>query len=78
MRSLLSVLLVLAACGTDVRPPGENGDDDPIMQPVSPDTCQTSYLNYENFTAPFVILLSGRRSQAMRPSAVPRRSSGKM
>ena len=29
-------------------------------------------------TAPFVILLSGRRSQFMRPSAVPRRSSGKM
>ncbi|NVB77068.1 MAG: hypothetical protein HOV81_01615 [Kofleriaceae bacterium] len=50
MRSLLSLALVLAACGTDSVT--RDDDDDPI---VEPDVCDTSYLDYDNFGAPFVI-----------------------
>jgi uncharacterized membrane protein len=51
MRSWLSVLVVVAACGNDVRGDQMSGDDDP----VEPDTCETSYLAYDNFGAPFVV-----------------------
>ena len=54
MRSWLSALLLVAACGTDVRPVDEGGDDSPI-EPIAPDACETSYLDYNNFGAPFVI-----------------------
>ncbi len=56
MRSWLSLLLV-AACGTE--PMGEGGEgsgsgsNEPT--PVDPDVCATSYLDYDNFGAPFVI-----------------------
>lgn len=52
MRSLRSlVVVVLAACGNDVGmpPPGK----EPLPQP-DPDVCETSYLDYANFGAPFV------------------------
>jgi len=50
MRSWLSVVVLVAACGNDVGlpPPGT----DP---PVDPDACETSYLDYGNFGAPFVL-----------------------
>jgi uncharacterized membrane protein len=54
MRSWLSALLLVAACGTDVRPV-EDGDDTAPIEPVSEDACETSYLSYDNFGAPFVI-----------------------
>jgi|MudIll2142460700_1097286.scaffolds.fasta_scaffold01237_4 uncharacterized membrane protein len=49
MRSWLSVVVLVAACGNDVGvpPPGE--------PPVDPDACETSYLDYGNFGAPFVL-----------------------
>lgn len=54
MRSWLSALLVVAAaCGNDVRSDQPGGDDGP--DPVDPDTCETSYLAYDNFGAPFVV-----------------------
>ena len=51
MRSWLSVLVLVAACGNDVGvpPPGE----EPLPDPDS-DVCETSYLDYGNFGAPFV------------------------
>ncbi|HEX5059937.1 MAG TPA: hypothetical protein VFV99_11285 [Kofleriaceae bacterium] len=56
MRSWLSLALVLAACGTEV-PAGDgsgsgSGSDD---EQVDPSVCDTSYLDYDNFGAPFVI-----------------------
>jgi hypothetical protein len=54
MRSWLSVLLVVAACGTDVRPE-DDGDDTSMIEPVPADACDTSYLTYDNFGGPFVI-----------------------
>jgi hypothetical protein len=54
MRSWPSALLVLVvACGNDVRGDQFGGDDGP--EPVDPDTCETSYLGYDNFGAPFVV-----------------------
>ena len=56
MRSWLSALVVLAACGTDVRTDDDgegSGSNEPT--PIDPDTCETSYLDYDNFGAPFVI-----------------------
>lgn len=53
MRSWLSLLLVVAACGNDVRSDQVGGDDDPM--PVDPDACETSYLAYDNFGGPFVV-----------------------
>lgn len=50
MRSWLSVVLLLAACGTDAVTRDDRGDDDPMV-----DSCDTSYLDYDNFGAPFVI-----------------------
>src|SRR5438445_13336809 len=50
MRSWLSLVVVLVACGTDVRPPDENGDPTP-----SAPACDKSYLDYGNFGAPFVL-----------------------
>lgn len=54
MRSWLSALalVVIAACGNDVRGDG-GGDDTP--DPPDPDACETSYLGYDNFGAPFVV-----------------------
>jgi hypothetical protein len=52
----LALALALAACGTDSAPrdDGEgSGSNEPIE--VDPDVCETSYLDYENFGAPFVI-----------------------
>ena len=53
MRSWLSLALVLAACGTEV-PMGEDRSGDDTEQ-VDPNVCETSYLDYDNFGAPFVI-----------------------
>ena len=51
MRSWLSALVLVAACGTDVRPPDESIDPtDPIA-----DKCDSSYLDYTNFGAPFTL-----------------------
>jgi uncharacterized membrane protein len=50
----LLLVAALAACGTD----SVARDDDPVENeptPVDPDVCETSYLDYENFGAPFVI-----------------------
>ena len=59
MRSWPSLALaLLVACGTDSvsRDDGEgsgSGSNEPIE--VDPDACETSYLTYDNFGAPFVI-----------------------
>src|SRR5262245_53099420 len=55
MRSWLSLVLVLvlAACGTDSMPRGDDDANQPT--PVDPDVCATSYLDYTNFGEPFVI-----------------------
>jgi uncharacterized membrane protein len=58
MRSWLSALLVVAACGTDSMPrdDGEgSGSGSNEMIEVDPNVCDTSYLDYDNFGAPFVI-----------------------
>ena len=59
MRLLPSIALVLAACGTDVvQPEGEgsgSGSGSNEMVEVDPNVCDTSYLDYDNFGAPFVI-----------------------
>ena len=60
MRSLLSIAIALAACGTDSMPREPDGDgsgSDMVNEPtpVDPDACETSYLSYDNFGAPFVI-----------------------
>jgi uncharacterized membrane protein len=47
MRSWLSALVVLAACGKSFDP-----DREPPVIP--PEVCATSYLTYENFGQPFV------------------------
>src|SRR5256885_11151834 len=49
MRSWLSVLLLVAACGTDVRPRSED------VAPTVADKCDQSYLDYGNFGAPSVL-----------------------
>jgi hypothetical protein len=46
MRSWLSILLLVAACGTDVRPE-DDGDDTSMIEPVPADACDTSYLTYD-------------------------------
>lgn len=53
MRSWRSLALVvaLAACGNDVAT--QVGDDEP--PPPDPDACETSFLDYGNFGAPFVV-----------------------
>jgi uncharacterized membrane protein len=51
----VSILVLVAACGTDVRPPDEGGGDDSPIEPIAPDACEKSYLDYNNFGAPFVI-----------------------
>lgn len=57
MRSSRELMLVaaLAACGTEYSPdePGE-GTPPPNVIEVEPDACETSYLDYETFGAPFV------------------------
>jgi uncharacterized membrane protein len=57
MRLLPSIALVLAACGTDVvHDEGEgSGSGSNEMVEVDPNVCDTSYLDYDNFGAPFVI-----------------------
>ena len=54
MRSWLSALVLVAACGTDMRPE-ELGEEPSTVEPVPADKCETSYLSYDNFGAPFVI-----------------------
>ena len=51
MRSWLSALLLVAACGTDVRAPDETATETPVV----PDVCDKSYLDYDNFGAPFTL-----------------------
>lgn len=51
MRSWLSVVILVAACGNDVGI-SQMGDDEPVPEP---DKCETSYLAYDNFGAPFVV-----------------------
>ena len=61
MRSSLSLVLALAlaGCGTEVPPGGgdDEGEGSGSNEPevVDPNVCDTSYLDYENFGAPFVI-----------------------
>lgn len=57
MRLWLSLALVLAACGTDSVQRGDDGDGDGSNEPieVDPNICDTTYLDYDNFGAPFVI-----------------------
>jgi len=50
MRSLASLVFVLAACGQDAMVSG-GGDDGP--DPV--DKCETTYLDYNNFGKPFAL-----------------------
>ncbi|HEY5945406.1 MAG TPA: hypothetical protein VIV40_07940 [Kofleriaceae bacterium] len=54
MRSWLSVAILLAACGTD-SVPRDDGDGSNEPEHVDPNVCDTSYLDYNNFGAPFVI-----------------------
>jgi uncharacterized membrane protein len=51
----LAIVLALAACGTDSVPREAIGEEENEMVEVDPDVCETSYLDYENFGAPFVI-----------------------
>jgi uncharacterized membrane protein len=55
MRSWPSLALVvaLAACGTEPAPSDDGGGSDDTTQ--EPNACDSSYLSYENFGAPFVI-----------------------
>ncbi len=56
MRSLASAALAvaLAACGTEFVPPDEPvPDEDAGVIPVTPEQCETSYLDYGNFAAAF-------------------------
>src|SRR5512139_4116754 len=66
MRSWLSLAFVLAACGTD-SVPRDDGDNKPIV--VDPNVCDTSYLDYDNFGAPFEI----NWCRGCHSSAVPMR-----
>ena len=52
MRSWLSVVIFVAACGNDVGVDMTGGGDDGPMP--DPDQCTTSYLGYDNFGAPFM------------------------
>jgi len=58
MRSWLSLAVVLvsllAACGTEV-PAGDGDGSGSDEEQVDPSVCDTSYLDYDNFGAPFVI-----------------------
>ncbi|MDQ3340048.1 MAG: hypothetical protein M4D80_33230 [Myxococcota bacterium] len=51
MRSWLSIAIFVAACGNDVGVPPPNEPD----PPTDPEACETSYLSYGNFGAPFVV-----------------------
>lgn len=54
--ALFAIVGLVAACGTDVRPPDdEGGGDDSMIEPIAPNACDTTYLDYSNFGAPFVI-----------------------
>ena len=48
---VLAACLALAACGNDQG----NTADDPLPPPPDPDTCETSYLRYDNFGEPFAL-----------------------
>jgi uncharacterized membrane protein len=56
MRSWRSLALVIAlvGCGTEPPPSDDGGGSDDTTQP-EPNKCDSSYLSYENFGAPFVI-----------------------
>lgn len=64
MRSWLSALLVVAACGNDVGIPPEGEP----LPPPDPDACETSYLAYDNFGEPFML----DWCRGCHSSAVPR------
>jgi uncharacterized membrane protein len=46
---------VLAACGTDSMPRDGDGSGSNEPEVVDPNVCDDSYLDYDNFGAPFVI-----------------------
>jgi uncharacterized membrane protein len=48
---LVALALALAACGTDVAP---DPDDDGDVEPLPVTKCDTSFLDHDNFGAPFV------------------------
>jgi uncharacterized membrane protein len=48
-RSLVIFVIGVAACGND------SGAPPPGPDPIDPDACETSYLAYDNFGAPFVV-----------------------
>jgi hypothetical protein len=50
-RELALLALLVTGCATDGGYPA--GDDQP--PPPDPDTCETSYLRYDNFGEPFVL-----------------------
>lgn len=53
MRSWLSLVLVLAACGTDSMPRGSEDEGEPL--PVDTEQCDESYLDYQTFGEPFML-----------------------
>jgi uncharacterized membrane protein len=53
-RELAIPLVLASACGTEVSPPPERTDDLGDIVPVDPDACESTYLDYQNFGAPFV------------------------
>jgi uncharacterized membrane protein len=50
-----ALALLLAACGTEVPHDDGAGSGSDDHEMVDPNACETSYLDYENFGAPFVI-----------------------
>jgi uncharacterized membrane protein len=47
--------LLVAACGTDSVPRDGDGSGSNMLEDVDPSVCDASYLDYDNFGAPFVI-----------------------
>ena len=65
----LGLAVLLAACGTDSAPAEHAPPDDNMPTPVDPSACETSYLTYDNFGAPFVInWCRGCHSDAVPPA----------
>lgn len=53
--ALCAVLAALGACGIEPSPspPGKTTGGEQVIE-VDPDECETSYLDYDNFGAPFI------------------------